>query len=252
MVTTDTTTTEGDGLKAVAGHFFQGLVLGGMLCAATLSVAQTAVYSCTDKNGRRLTADRPIPECIDREQRILDKTGTERRRIGPTLTENERTELDAQRRAEAEQKARVMDLRRRDRALITRYPDEATHNAERVTASEVFNDLIVMANKRIDQLRADRVSIASELEFYQNDPKKAPPGLRRRIADNEEDLADQQRYIATQQDEKRRVAQRFDTELVQLKALWAAERAANPSTASSAAAAASAVSTTPTPTPPKR
>lgn len=200
--------------------------MGGLLCSASLAAAQGAVYSCIDKNGRRITADRPIPECIDREQRVLDKTGTERRRIGPTLSENERTALEAQRRTEAEQKARVAEERRRERALITRYPDEATHNAERASALSVFDDLIAIANKRIEQLRADRTSIDTELEFYQNDPKKAPAKLQRRIAENEEDLADQQRYIANQQDEKRKMRQRFDTELASLKLLWARERPA--------------------------
>lgn len=194
-----------------------------MAMAAQCAIAQS-VYTCIDKNGRRLTADRPIPECIDREQRVLDRTGTERRRMGPTLSENERVEVETQRRADAEQKARLQEQKRRERALITRYPDEATHQAERVAAMEPFNDLIVLANKRIEQLRADRVSINTELEFYQNDPKKAPTKLQRRIADNEEELADQQRYIAAQQEEKRRVSQRFDAELVQLKLLWAVDR----------------------------
>ena len=208
-----------------------------MWCAATLCVAQTTVYSCIDKNGRRLTADRPIPECIDREQRVLDKTGTERRRIGPTLTENERAALEVQRRAEVEQKTRVQDQRRRERALITRFPDEATHNAERLVALEPYNDLIALANKRIDQLRADRGSINTELEFYQNDPKKAPVKLQRRIQDNETDIADQQRFIATKQDEKRKLMERYDAELVQLKELWAIERAANKAGGTAAGAA---------------
>ncbi|QIL82271.1 DUF4124 domain-containing protein [Diaphorobacter sp. HDW4A] len=226
------------------------LAIVGFVCVVAPVAAQNAVYSCVDKNGRRITSDRPVPECIDREQRVLDKTGTERRRIGPTLTENERTAQDAQRRADAEQKSKVADQRRRERALITRYPDEATHNAERVTALAVFNDLIQIAYKRIEQLRSDRAAINTELEFYQNDPKKAPSKVQRRITDNEEDIAEQQRYIATQQDEKRKVQQRFDTELVQLKELWAAERAAagNAALGSVAAPAGGASVTRPAPT----
>lgn len=212
---------EGDGLKAVARHFLPGFLIFGLWAAAQMAAAQNTVYTCVDKNGRRLTADRPIAECIDREQRVLDRTGTERRRIGPTLSENERVELEAQRRAEAEQKARVQEQKRRERALIARYPDEAAHNAERQAAMEPLNDLILMANKRIDQLRADRASIDTELEFYQNDPAKAPVKLQRRIADNERELDEQRRYVAAQQEEKRRVSQRFDGELAQLKALWA-------------------------------
>ncbi|QIL70657.1 DUF4124 domain-containing protein [Diaphorobacter sp. HDW4B] len=223
-------------MKAAASQLIPGvLAVIGILCVVAPATAQNAVYSCVDKNGRRITADRPIPECIDREQRVLDKTGTERRRIGPTLTENERVAAEAQRRVDAEQKAKVADQRRRDRALITRFPDEATHNAERVTAVAVFNDLIQIAYKRIEQLRVDRAAINTELEFYQNDPKKAPAKVQRRIADNEEDIAEQQRYIVTQQEEKRRVQQRYDAELAQLKELWAAERAAAGNAAATAA-----------------
>lgn len=215
---------ERDGLKAVARVFLQGTLVSGMLCAAFSGYAQTSVYTCVDKNGRRITADRPIAECIDREQRVLDKTGTERRRIGPTLTENEQTAMEAQRRAEADRKARQNEERRRERALLIRYPDEATHRAERMAALEVFEDQIAGANTRIEHLRADREAINTELEFYKNDPKRAPVKLQRRIAENEGDIDEQQRYIAVQQEEKRRVQQRFDNELANLKELWAAEQ----------------------------
>ena len=223
-------------MKAAASQLFSGvLAVIGIFSVVAPAAAQNAVYTCVDKNGRRITADRPIPECIDREQRVLDKTGTERRRIGPTLTEHERAAAEVKRREENEQKAKVADQRRRDRALISRFPDEATHNAERVTAQAVFNDLIQIAYKRIEQLRTERAAINTELEFYQNDPKKAPVKVQRRIAENEEDIAEQQRYIVTQQEEKRKVQQRYDAELVQLKELWAAERAAAGNAAATAA-----------------
>ncbi|HET7868163.1 MAG TPA: DUF4124 domain-containing protein, partial [Burkholderiaceae bacterium] len=32
--------------------------------------AGSGIYSCTDARGRRLTSDRPIIECLDREQRV--------------------------------------------------------------------------------------------------------------------------------------------------------------------------------------
>ena len=48
--------------------------------------------------------------------------------------------------------------------------------------------------------------------------------LRRKIAENEESIAEQQRFIAGQDQEKRRVHQRFDVELAQLRKLWEAQR----------------------------
>ncbi|HRM94304.1 MAG TPA: DUF4124 domain-containing protein, partial [Alicycliphilus sp.] len=58
-------------------------------------------------------------------------------------------------------------------------------------------------------------------------PNKAPMVLRRKIAENEESLAEQQRFLAMQELEKRRIHQRFDAELAQLRQLWAAQRASS-------------------------
>ena len=52
--------------------------------------AATAIYSCVDALGRRLTSDRPIIDCSRREQRMLNRDGSVRRVIPPTLTAEER------------------------------------------------------------------------------------------------------------------------------------------------------------------
>ncbi len=99
------------------------------------------VYTCIDKHGRRITSDRPIADCVDREQRVLDHTGTERRRIGPSLTEHERAAQEVQRRKQMEESARIAEERRRERALTARYPDEATHQAERDAAIDQVEEV---------------------------------------------------------------------------------------------------------------
>lgn len=183
------------------------------------------VYTCIDKNGRRLTADRPIADCVDREQRVLGPTGTERRRIGPTLTEHERAALEAQRRKEAQERARIAEERRRERVLIARYPDEAAHLIEREAAIGQVDQVIAVARKRIVDLQAERKRLDAELEFYQGNPAKAPVKLQRQLAENDQAMDEQLRFLTTQDQEKRRIHQRFDAELAQLRQLWAAQRA---------------------------
>ncbi|MBU0746208.1 MAG: DUF4124 domain-containing protein, partial [Gammaproteobacteria bacterium] len=66
--------------------------------------------------------------------------------------------------------------------------------------------------------------------------------LRRRIAENDDSMGEQQRFIAGQDQEKRRVHARFDAELAQLRKLWDTQRlpaAATSSSESTGAAAAS-------------
>lgn len=201
------------------------LALWGVgLCAWAQPTPTTSIYTCVDAKGRKLTADRPIADCTDREQRVLGPTGTERQRVGPTLTEQERSALEAQRRKETEERARVADERRRERALMTRYPDKATHDTERTQALEQVDQITVVAEKRIVELQDQRKKLNTEMEFYKRDPNKAPMNLRRMLAENEDALAEQQRFVAGQDQEKRRVNQRFDAELAQLRKLWETQR----------------------------
>ncbi|MBV7544297.1 DUF4124 domain-containing protein [Acidovorax sp. sic0104] len=220
----------------------------GVLMGATL-VADCAraqpqgpvggIYTCVDRNGRRLTADRPIPECLDREQRELSPSGTVRRQIGPSLTENERAAQEAQRRKEAEERARVVEERRRERVLTARYPDKATHDVERAAAIQLVDDVTATAEKRVAELRQQRKGFDAEMEFYKKDPNKAPMTLRRKIAENEDSITEQQRFLAGQDQEKRRVHQRFDTELALLRRLWDEQRAPAAGTSQVTAPAAS-------------
>ena len=207
-------------------------IVGGVLLAtlgADLAWAQApgtsgGIYTCVDRNGRRLTADRPIAECLDREQRELGPSGIVRRQIGPSLTEQERAAQEAQRRKEAEARARALEERRRERALTARYPDKPTHDVERAAAIQLVDDVTATAEKRLVELAQQRKAFDVEMEFYKKDPSKAPMSLRRKIAENEESIAEQQRFIAGQDQEKRRVHQRFDVELAQLRRLWDAQR----------------------------
>lgn len=205
----------------------------GAVVVATLGCdaawAQTSpaasIYTCVDRNGRRLTADRPIPECLDREQRELSPSGITRRQIGPSLTEHERAAQEVQRRKEVEARNREIEERRRERVLTSRYPDKATHDVERFAALQLVDDVTATAEKRMAELKEQRKAMDVEMEFYKRDPAKAPMSLRRKIAENEDGIAEQMRFIAGQDQEKRRVNQRFDLELAQLRKLWESQRA---------------------------
>lgn len=194
-------------------------------CAWAQQTNAGSIYTCVDRQGRRLTADRPIAECLDREQRELGPTGTVRRQIGPSLTEQERTALEVQRRKEAEERGRQQEERRRERVLTARYPDKAAHDVERAAAIQLLDDITVIAEKRMVELQQQRKALDTELEFYLRDPAKAPMALRRKIAENDESIAEQRRFVVNQELEKRRIHQRFDAELAQLRRLWATQLA---------------------------
>lgn len=186
-----------------------------------------SIYTCIDSKGRRITSDRPIVDCLDREQQRLGKTGTVREVIPPSYTREEREKLEAQRRAEAEKEARIQEEKRRDRALLVRYPNQAVHDKERQEALLQIDEVISAVNKREVALVAQRKDIDTEFEFYSSDPNKAPMWLKRKREDNEKQMEVQKRFLADQMQEKQRVNARFDEELVKLKQLWAEQAAVN-------------------------
>lgn len=196
-------------------------VLGLAAGVLATGAAAQGIYSCVDGKGRTITSDRPIPECLDREQRELNPSGTVRRKIGPSLTAQERVIQEERERKAAEEQARLAEEKRRDRALLIRYPNRAVHDKERQEALAQVDTVIRAAQRRIGELEQQRKTIDAELEFYKKDPNKAPPSLKRQIDDNAHSTRVQNRFIGDQDDEKKRINARFDEELVKLRQLWA-------------------------------
>lgn len=192
--------------------------------AANHAAAQN-IYTCVDGKGRKITADRPIAECTDRTQQELNRSGTVKRVVGPSLTAQERAVQEEKDKLAAEARAREAEDKRRDRALLLRYPSRAVHDQERVTALAQVDEVIKASNKRTAELAEQRKAIQAELEFYAKDPSKVPPSLKRKLEENDHSSAVQKKFIQDQEQEKKRVNQRFDEELVKLKQLWAMREA---------------------------
>ena len=137
-----------------------------------------------------------------------------------TYTARELAEREDRAREAALQAARLLDERRRERALLVRYPNITVHDRERKEALVQIDAVIQAAQKRLEELAEDRKRIDEELEFYKHDVSKAPGAVRRKLDDNTQSVAVQNRFIGEQEDEKKRVNARFDEERGRLRQLW--------------------------------
>ncbi len=227
----------GISLRHLGRYLIQGLMLVAlppMTWAQAEPTVTQGIYTCVDAKGRNLTSDRPIAECTDREQKMLNPSGTVKARVGPTLTAQERSELEAKEKAAQEELARINEEKRRDRALLVRYPNKSVHDKERGVALAQIGVVKQAALTRVDELQRQRTAILEEMEFYKKDPSKAPPSVRRQVDEVANSLAVQARFIAEQDAEMKRVNARFDEEVLRLKPLWAMQSttpAATPSKA---------------------
>ena len=198
------------------------LALSGVVQAqaAGKESSTAGIFSCTDARGRTITSDRPIPDCIDREQRELNPSGSTRRRIEPTYTAKEQAEREERQRQAAMAALRQTEERRRERALLVRYPSATVHDRERADALSQIDAVIGAAKKRVAELNEERRKVDEEMEFYKKDVSKAPASIRRQLDDNAQSVAVQNRFIGEQEEEKRRLNARFDEERGRLKLLW--------------------------------
>lgn len=202
-------------------------VLGLVLLAAPLhALAQAGgqvpsaagIYTCVDAQGRKLTSDRPIMDCVSREQRVLNRDGSVQRVLPPTLTAEERAEREAaQRKAELARAAQA-DAVRRDRNLMARFPTEAAHNKAREAALDTVRVAMKATEQRVKDLAKERKPLLDEAEFYKG--RTLPARLKQQLDANDAGVAAQKQSAANQELELARINRLYDTELDRLRRLW--------------------------------
>ncbi len=206
------------------GEGWRGAFALALLAAAVGALAQprptpSGIYTCVDDKGKRITSDRPIPECTAKEQRVLNKDGSLKAVHPPTLTADERSEKEAKEKKEAEARAAQADAVRRDRNLKARYPSEESHAKAREAALDSVRLAIKNSEQRLKDLTAERKPLLDEAEFYVGKP--LPAKLRQAIDANDAATEAQRSSMANQQAEMVRINKFYDSELDRLRRLWA-------------------------------
>lgn len=197
------------------------LLTGGASLQAARAQSPTAsalIYTCTNAVGKKLTSDRPIPECNDRVQRVLNSDGSLKQEVGPMRTADERAEdeIAAQKRELIEKQRREAVLR--DRNLRARFPDEAAHRRAREAAMEDIRKAIRVSESRLAALAKERKPLMDEAEFYVGKP--LPVSLKTQIDANDASVGAQGTLLQNQKLEAVRISALYDAELDRLKRLW--------------------------------
>ena len=196
-------------------HYFSGGVAAGLVLVCASGWAQSsAVYSCVDDRGRRLVSDRPIPECLDREQRVLGPSGVERQPLPPVLTKSEREQA-------ARERERIAEQRRLNQALLLRYPDRNAYEAARLQQAQQLDEVQAMARARLASLDELYLQAQKDLATQGSNPT---PEAQRAVKAAQMAVAAQKQSIETNELNRQRTMLRFDDEGRLLEKLWAGEQ----------------------------
>ncbi|MES2991057.1 MAG: hypothetical protein V4844_06535 [Pseudomonadota bacterium] len=215
--------------RPAAGALFRRSAFGAALLALSAlaaspwAAAQTgggrSIFTCVSAAGKTLTSDRLIAECVGREQRVLNPDGSLNRIVPPTLTAEERAKADEREAAVAAARAAKAEAVRRDRSLLTRYPDEKAHKRARESTLDSVRKLVAASEVRLKVLQEERKPLLADAEFYAG--KQLPPKLKTQLDANEVSTEGQRAQIESQKQEIARINQRYDEELQRLQKMWA-------------------------------
>ena len=206
--------------KRIGPLLFAAIVIAAP--AATRAAAPGIGIIQCELNGKKVTSDRPIPECVNKEQRELNPDGSLKRIIPPTPTADE---LAAKEEKDREAKlafAAKNDAVRRDRNLMQRFPDEAAHRKARENVLGELRLSSKSSTARIAELMSEKKKLDDEREFYENDrvKKPLPTQLKQKIDANDASLEAQRLLAKNQVDETTRINDLYDAELARLRKLW--------------------------------
>jgi hypothetical protein len=189
------------------------------LALAGSAWAEGGIYSCTDAKGYRYTSDRLIPECFDRDHRVLGADGSLRKILPPPLTQAQQAEAKAKEAREAEAAAARQEVVRRGAAVLRRYPSQVEHDKARMAALESPLAAIKQGEQRLASLSEQRKSLVTEIAGYSGKP--LPQVLQDRLHATDAAIRAQGEFLQLRQAEVQRVNAFYDAELQGLKKLWA-------------------------------
>lgn len=200
------------------------LGVAGVLALVCMCAGAAQIYTCTDPaSGKKLTSDRPIPECNAVTQRVLNSDGSVKESKPPTLTADERAADEARELDEKRRRVILQDAVRRDRNLLVRFPNDAAHLKAREAALDEPRKSLQRSLARVVLLAKERKPLDDEAEFYKG--RQMPAHLKRQLDANDASVQAQQDLVQNAQNEIVRLNALYDVELERLKLLWAGAQA---------------------------
>ncbi|MEO8279133.1 MAG: DUF4124 domain-containing protein [Ideonella sp.] len=190
----------------------------GCVIALLAQSAAASIFSCTDKNGRRHTADRPIADCLDQQQRILNPDGSLKTILPAAMSPRERNAAEGREREAERVKTAAQESIKRDRLLLRRYPNTALHQAARVDALRQVNASIEATRQRIEALQTARQPLQVEAARFEG--KSIPGDLKQRLNANDAMQKAQRSLEQNQTLEAERINRRYDEEVARLTPFW--------------------------------
>lgn len=180
-----------------------------MLCVLPLAVS-AQVYTCTDSKGRFISSDRLVPECSNREVRVLDRQGVVVQVIPPTSAPTGKPQKNQGNQAE-------QDRQREDQAMLMRYRSENEIEAARKQDLDRVAGQARNAQAGLDQARQQLKRVQDDAKSGKNNAAVAGKEIR----DAQFAVRQQQQLVDRAAAEQKSINARYDAMVKRFRILKA-------------------------------
>lgn len=195
-----------------------------LLATAVLSLSLPAanagqVYKWVDKDGKTHYTNTPPPEAAQQERQVLDEAG----RVTETLRAPKTEEEIAAERARKEEQARLAreaeEQAARDRMLLQTYTSIEEMQMARDGRIAALEAQVRVVSGTISSLESQLAEAEQQAAQFRNAGKPVPEPLEKKIANNREDLLENQKFLMSRLEEQDNIRKKFDDEIARFKEL---------------------------------
>ena len=183
-----------------------------LLSIVAMGSARADIFRCTTAQGKVVTSDRPIPECVSRGMKVYTDAGRFKKTIAPPLSAEEKQKIaDEQERKQREQLAEE-GRKREERYLLAHYQSEADVQAARKRAVDVLIDKKRLANEQLENFNQLFLDLQKELSQSKRTTQEFE-SIQRRANDLSSNVSNTRKAMAFYDQEIARMNREYDDTL---------------------------------------
>lgn len=194
-----------------------------LLCIAALNEARADIFRCKNAEGKVITSDRPIPECVSRGMKVYSNAGRFKNDIAPPLSaeEKQKNAVDAERKKR--ELAEEQERKKEERYLLAHYQSEADVEAARKRAVDSLGEKKRLANEQLDSLTQLILGLQEELKNSKKTTREFD-SIRQRADDLSGNVNNTRKAIAFYEQEIARTNHEFEETLKRYRTIVSRNR----------------------------
>jgi hypothetical protein len=198
-------------------------------CSLFLPLSSHAAFKCwTNKEGVRECGNTIPPEYAQQETETINERGLvtdvqERAKTKEEL-EQERKQAEEKKRREEEEAARRKKQDAYDRVLLSTFLSEQEIIDSRDRKISAIDGTIEVTRITIDKLDSDLQAERKRAANFERKGKTIPENVQKTISSLERQIADKQSYIASKEQEKKLITEKYAKDLERFRELKASGR----------------------------